>query len=600
MGMKLWSATEGEHEPSSPIPLIEKTRDSSQAEVEVLESPLEMIEDANSSLEMASQAVKTGFEQLSIVQGIRGSLMGKKVCSEAYMTSLENYRPVLEQIIGQLGARRSIPSTEDFINTHRAQSAHLIATEGLGEFMKKTWEKIKEFFTLFFKKIALYFKRMVKASLELENYEEYLTPMMAKLRSKGGNAKPTDLAAFECKLPGLLADEGMEAMDAEYFMNYGVRKVDKLLSLMEHVGFKGVGRLNEADGLPMLNLKIRDFVTKHADIGRQPLETLKDEARELQYVALNLLTTIFPQVVSDPKDLPETVYTGIHDAFERGQMGEGFVLRSMEPVNGGRDSLPKDANLFMAHSANGSTYVEGHVGQNTYVRQMLAPPANFKSLQNLYDFYNNRIKKIKVQTADKSLDKTNDEIMKLLTLASKDLARLVDQASTMARSAVRTEDIAEMLIAAHKKGVTLNAISNTVFNDLFGERGAAVVMDADYGETFQRFMQTVPADNEEYRRTFTNAFADKLDALFRRYGRSLKDYADGIRAMGSEDGQMSQEDLSEAKQVITDVSRMLTNFFTRLQSVIRFIMTSVYGVYTELRYEYVRYLYLSAQRYRVA
>jgi hypothetical protein len=57
--------------------------------------------------------------------------------------------------------------------------------------------------------------------------------------------------------------------------------------------------------------------------------------------------------------------------------------------------------------------------------------------------------------------------------------------------------------------------------------------------------------------------------------------------------------LQEAKEVVKDLSRILTNLLTNLQSILRFVMTSVYGVYTELRYEFVRYLYLSAQRYRV-
>lgn len=534
MGTKLWTASESmnEHEEAIHYEVCEKPPVPSEGSTDFPQSPSETIEDADSSLEMTSQAIKTGFEQLSIVQSISDSLTSKKVCSEAYMTSLENYRPIMDQIIGQMGARRAIPSTEDFLNMHSAKSAHLIATEGLGEFMKKVWEKIKEFFTLFFKKAALYLKRMVKANLELENYEEYLEPMMAKLRSKGGSAKPTDLAAFDSKLPSLLADEGMEVMDTEYFMNYGVRKIDKLLTLMERVGFKGVGTLNDADGLSMLEAKIREFTVKHASITPQSLENLKGEAVMLQQSALGLLVSVFPHVVSDSKDLPEDIYSAIHDAFDRGQMGEGFVLRSLDVTNGGKDSLPKTANMFMAYSSNGSSFVEGHIYQNTYVRQMLTPPANFSSLQNLYDFYKNRVKKIKVQTADKSLDKTNDLIMKLLKLAETDLTKM-----------------AERITVAPSSG---------------------------------------------------NSVEQDSDSLFDRLAAASTGAPDSVMDIRNESSPASTELVLEAKQVITDTSRMLANFFTRLQSILRFIMTSVYGVYTELRYEYVRYLYLSAQRYRVA
>lgn len=593
---KLWLASENEHEESVHYDAYKNPQPGDEA-TDFIESPAEMVVDGDESLGLVEEAAKTALEQIYIVQSIQDSLDAKKLCSGAYMTSLENYRPVIEQILGNLGARRAIPSTEDFLNHHRAQTSHLIATEGLGDFVKKTWEKIKEFFVLFFKKAALYLKRMVKANLELEDYEKYLDPMMIKLRS-GGDAKPTDLSTFDSKLPMLLADEGMEKMDAEYLMNYGVRKTERLLGLMDRIGFKGVGKLNDDDGLKLLTDKITNFVRTHGGDTFHPIDKLKGDANELQQMALSLVATTFEHTVTDPRELPEDVYQGIHDAFDRAQMGEGFVIRSLQPHNAGRDGLPKNANVFMAHAANGSALVSGHIATNTYVRNQIAPPASFRALQNLHDFYKKTLIKTKVQNADRTLDKTNELVIKLINLLSRDFSKLVDHVSSAAKTQSRM-DLAELMVQAGQRGMSTADVMNQVMNKFTNVNLGDMVTDSDYGDVFQRFMQTPIQDSESYRRLVRTAYEEKLRILMNNYGASLDQFNQWLQEAISEGGVgPSAEELQEAKQVITDLSRVLTNLLTNLQSILRFVMTSVYGVYTELRYEFVRYLYLSAQRYR--
>lgn len=596
---KLWLAAENEHEESVHYDAYQKPQPPGDGVTDFIESPAEMVTDGQDSLTMAEDAAKTAFEQISIIQGIQDSLGSKSFCSDAYMTSLENYRPVVEQLMGNLGALRAIPSTEDFLSVHRAQVAHHIANESLGDFVKKTWEKVKEFFALFFKKMALYLKRMVKANLELEDYEKYLEPMMAKLRSGGNNTKPTDVSEFDSKLPMILADEGMEKMDAEYLMNYGVRKVDRLLTVMDRIGFKGVGKLNDNDGLPMLTEKVRAFATMHGGGTHHPLAKLKADAMELQQFALSVVTSSFEHLVNDPRELPEEVYQAIHDAFNHAQMGEGFAIRSLEPHNSGRDGLPKNANIFLAHSATGAALVSGHIGTNTYVRNLIAPPASFKSLQGMHDFYKSRIAKTKVQVADRTLDKTNDLIMKLLGVLSKDFSKMVDNVSAAAKNGA-SRDLAELMVAASNRGMTATSIMNTVMNKFQDVDLSSMVTDPDYGDVFQRFMQMPIQDNDYYRRQVRQAFEEKLRTLMNNYGASLDQFNIWLEEelSGGAPSQSPQE-LQEAKEVIKDLSRILTNLLTNLQSILRFVMTSVYGVYTELRYEFVRYLYLSAQRYRV-
>ena len=601
---KLWTSFENEHEEAKHYENYNNPPPPGDGVEDFIESPAEMVDDSDTSLQVLEEASKTSLEHISIVQGINASLDGKKVCSEGYMTSLDNYRPVLEQIIGQLGVRRTIPSTEDFINMHRASSAHLIATEGLKEFIKKTWEKVREFFKLFYKKIMLYLKRMVKANLELDDYEKYVESMMGKLRAKASSAKITDAAAFESKLPSLLADEGMESMDTEYLLNYGVRKIDSLLTLMDRIGFKGVGRLNESDGLSLLSLKMQNFINKHGPIAR-PLGELTKDALELEQTALSLITSVFEHIVTDPRELPEGVYSAIHDAFDRAQMGEGFSVRSLAPHNSGKDNLPKDANIFMAHSADSKSLVSGHISSNTYVRGLTPPPSSFKSLQTLHDFYKSRISKTKVQTADKSLDKTSDLVLKLLNLLAKDFAKMVDSVADKAKSA-SSQDLATLLIAASAGNPSAGALITEISYKLPGTE-EKFALNARYGADFHAFLGIPIEDTDKYRNTIRVSYEEKFTLLFQEEQTSMSAFKEALKEIAATKqgaqagaGQVDPAQAEQAKEVLKDLSRILTNLLTSLQSILRYVMTSVYGVYTELRYEYVRYLYLSAQRYRIA
>lgn len=601
---KLWTSLESEHEEAKHYENYNNPPPPGDGVEDFIESPAEMVDDSDTSLQVLEDASKTSLEHISIVQGINASLGGKKVCSEGYMTSLDNYRPVLEQIIGQLGVRRTIPSTEDFINMHRASSAHLIATEGLGEFIQKTWEKVREFFKLFFKKIMLYLKRMVKANLELDDYEKYVESMMGKLRSKAASVKLTDAAAFESKLPALLADEGMESMDSEYLLNYGTRKIDSLLTLMDRIGFKGVGRLNESDGLSFLSSKVQNFIHKHGPVA-QPLEELNKDAVELQQIALSLVTSVFEHIVNDSRELPESVYSAIHDAFDRAQMGERFEIRSLAPHNSGKDNLPKDANIFMAHSTDGTALVSGHISSNTYVRGLIPPPSSFKSLQTLHDFYKSRISKSKVQTADKSLDKTSDLVVKLLNLLSKDFAKMVDSVADKAKSA-SGQDLATLLIAASAGNPSAHQLITDISYELPGTE-EKFALNARYGADFQAFLGIPITDTDKYRDTIRVSYEEKFTLLLQEIGSSMSAFKEALKQIaakkqGDQAGaaQVDTAQAEQAKEVLKDLSRILTNLLTNLQSILRYVMTSVYGVYTEMRYEYVRYLYLSAQRYRIA
>lgn len=561
-----------------------------------IESPAEMIEEQTENLLLAEGAIKTGFERLFIAQGIQGSLSSKKVCSEAYMTTLENYRPVLSQMFDDLGLVRTFPSIESFVNQYSAESAHEIAVEGIGDFIKKVWEQVKEFFRTFFKKISLFLKRLVKANLELEDYERYLDPMMTKFRGKGGSVKPTDTKAFDSKLPMMLADEGMEEMSVEFLINHGVRKTEKLLKLAEQLGFQGVGRLNKPDGLSKLVLDLQGFIAKHKVIGKHSVEVLSQDAQNFYNTALALLVEIFPFEVQNPRDLPESVYTRVADSFTRDQMGEGFHIRCLSEVNSGRDSLPRDANIFFAAGGNSSSdiMIEGHLNSNSYVKGTIKPPETFANVQNLYEFYKNRVKKVQVAAADKNLDKINDDLVKLISMIQKELIPIIEETSTLRATQTTAKTFGKLLLTASRDRSLPDVLTAAVGPEAVG-----------FGVTHSNDMIM---DLISFGASDTSLFHRKAEELFEQlehdltgYGSNIQKFCDTLKTMidPSATNQFTQDELDTAKETLNELNRSLVRYFTRLQSTLRFLMSNVYAVYTELRYEWVRYIYLSAQRFRV-
>lgn len=592
MGNKLYTASEAFNE--------QDTHHRHRSEHDTLEDdagPAEMIEEQVENLVMAEEAFSSRCERLFIAQGIQQSMQEKTICSAAYVTTLENYRPVLQALFQDLGLQRTFPSMEDFTNTYSASSAHQIATEGIKEFIKKVWEQIKEVFSIFFKKISLFVKRLVKANLQMEDYERYLDPMMAKLRVKTGGAKITDTKPFDSKLPMLLANEGMEEMSVEFLINHGVRKTEKLLKLSEQMGFQGIGKLNKPDGLPKLQTSLQAFIAKHKVVGNQPVTTLEQDATELYSLAMGLLTEIFPFEVKNPRDLPEAVYSSIYESFTHAQMGEGFQLRCLSEVDSGNDSLPREANVFFASSVapEEDILVEGHLGSNTYVKGIIGPPETFANLQNMYDFYKNRVKKVQVSQADKNLDKINTDLTKIIATIQRELVPIVEKTTAAQSSKVTAENFGDLLASAIGKGHRLAELMSFVSSHHDNTRS--------FFDT-QSHEAVVPMF--DMRDTNSREFKNRAALLYSSLSRELPDFNYNIEAfcdylktlagIGGESG-MSQEELEKAKEIMNNLNRSLVRYFSRLQTTIRFLMSNIYAVYTELRYEWVRYIYMSAQRY---
>lgn len=614
-GKKLWSSSLEDHDVVDMGEDSDDKTSSEGSERELVESPQDDIEDAVSGLELAQEASKTAFERLEIVGDIRSSLQRQNVCSAPYMSSLENYKPVLAQIMGNLRVNRSIPATEDFVNVRRAQSAHSIAMEGLGDFIRKAWEKIKEFFRLFFKKVMVFLKRLVKANLDLESYEKYLGSMMTKLKHNSSKAHPTDVKPFTSKLPVLLADEGMESMDAEYLMQYGTRKIERMVGLVNRFSGKGIGRFNESDGLPRLYAKIQEFIKANNNPTGQSIDTLTAQSNELRDLAAALLQTGFEHKVNHANELPDEVYSRMHDAFDRSADGE-IDLFCLHPNNATKNSLPKDVNMFLAIAkATKSTVVTGHVYDNIYVRQTINPPSTFNGLQQLYDYYKTTVSKVNVRNMDNAIDKTNDHVIKILNLMSKDFSALMDKIDTMRSGAVPSNDLAGALIWSKKTLIENNRNTNiSIFLDSAINSFEPQKDDESLDKHRRDILHVVTDFNigpyvngKQHKAGFISSDLLSSFELYLSEVRGIKvsqlvaKIQEDVRAMLGQSGTsvINDEELEKRREIIKDLNRVMTNLLNNLQSVVRLTIQSIHAVYTEIRYEYVRYLYMSAQRYGI-
>ena len=142
----------------------------------------ETVDEYRNDFRVATESVKTAISNLSIVEQIKNSVESKKIASPEYFITIENVNLYLKSISSNLGLKTKIPSMEDFKNPYGTETCHQIVIEGFMDVVRSIWEKIKQFFKEFFNKIKLFFKRLVRADLDMREYEEYLERVIGKVK----------------------------------------------------------------------------------------------------------------------------------------------------------------------------------------------------------------------------------------------------------------------------------------------------------------------------------------------------------------------------------------------------------------------------------
>lgn len=365
----------------------------------------EIITEYNNDMVIASEGFLRAYNELSIIGDIKTSLESKKLSSIEYFTSIENYNLYLKSIANNLGINIKLPSMEDFKNPYGIETSHKIVLEGFTDFMRSVWEKIKEFFKAFFKKVMLFLKRLVNANLDLEEYEEYIASVINQAkRSKKDNVNPV---IIQSKLPLLLADPDLERINVNHILLKGLDKLSRLLDLNTTIFEKYMAKfINE------LESNENDLINLLENVQNLSLSKLEESIIDIRYKFIkNINTNIFTNIINDNiSTLPDSVYEKI--ITDSDSRPEDVLISSIVEYRKLNETLPKNFNIFLISSSidnNGlktnKIFITGHTETNTYIKSDIETIANLNNLIKSYDFYKKYSKNFNIRN---TLIKMND------------------------------------------------------------------------------------------------------------------------------------------------------------------------------------------------
>lgn len=544
------------------------------------------VEDFQGDMEVATERLTTACNDFNLVSGMSASMKGKKVASVDYFTSLENYRPVLETIAKNLGVKPHIPSLEDFQNPHGTQASHDIAMEGFFDYLKKIWDKIADIFFAFFKKISVFFRRLFNAELELDTYEEYVEGMIAKIKAKKMTVSDNKIV-IDSKLPSLLANPGMEAVDSDFILTNGEGKIRQLVAVSNNVFQNSLSKLAKEE-LKDLYKALKTMIDDAGEANRSP-DDVATELDKIRALSLNGLDQLFGYAINDLRKIPDTVYDALHHHFDRNELDD---IRIHSLVDGGNysEALPKNFNAYYALSENGKMYVSATTETDGYVQNKLHPISNANNLVRFYDFYKKVSKELNIKKIDGSIGEFQNRVDEIITLMK---SRYVDLLEKLQKNKLNAKHGSRL----QTKQEALNALilffrdydrrhpRSTNTNLLIMRSADTLAIDSSELEL------AVMNDNDPSRRDrILDSIAD--EDVFVVNARNI------LTTEGAPDQAFtSTEDLERVVKEYEALQKFLMNYLNSLQTMLKEVSVNLAGTFTELRFELIKYIYNSAKLY---
>lgn len=545
-----------------------------------------VLQEYRDDLELATEAFKTASGHVRLLTDITHRLDGKERASVDYFTSLESYSLVMASIADSLGVKNRVPSLEDFRNPYGTEASHAIAMEGFYDYIKKIWEKIRDLFSAFFKKVSLFFKRLVGAKLDLEEYNRYLDELIGKIKVKKGKLSDNTVQ-IESKLPALLGNPGMEKINTDFLFATGLEKLNTLTYTTNEVFGKRLRELVDKDTKQLLSsveALLRE--SKNPELAAASVQEQLDAIRRDATAVLNKL---FVHEVPRLQDLPDTAYDAIQHQFDRNEL-TALSIRSLVDCNNFTQSLPRQFNAFYALSEANRIYVYSCTEADGYTDNHLNPIGTVDNLVRFYEYYKKFTKQFDVKRlgADvAALEKRLDEITTLMK------NRFVGMLEALAKTPSRASPVSmlQALEALEKFYVDLyQSVNEDAFAYMDKTRPSVVLFSEVPGIVSNNL--GLPGDIKlqtkngliEFYRGREEEFIDKV-----------------VQAIGGANFQptgLSDEERRALIKAYEDLQKFLLNYFNSIQVVVKDITQNLVGVHTELQYEMARFIYNSAKLYQ--
>lgn len=569
-----------------------------EQDVSVHDQLPEAITEHSQSIDMALEASQMAIEHMQTVQGMHDSLTSQKLCSTAYLHTLEAYSPLVRSMGARMGVK-SFPSLESFSNRHAAQDAHNYAVEGFKEMLSKIWERIKDFFRELFKKVKLFVRRLTGANLELDNYEKYCDQLVSKLKTN--NAVIGDKSALISDLPRLLCDANGAPVDSDFVLNQGGAKIKNLINQMQTINYGPESTKLHKD-IADFRAVLETYITAVSSKLGITQDVFVSSTEGIETQGINLLSTIFPYDYINLASLSPKVSEEISNRFAGRVNDSNLTYKSMVEDHSGGSRMPTGINMYLVTSETkvgdepalpcvfiGTQYT-GSIGNS------LKPIAELNNLVRFHSDYKATLGKFNEKSGTKSVDDLSSEMDKLLNLLKQKFPTLV-QATTVVPNNVTGLDGLVKLINQTKAtpNSSFDALMNDTYSASVGSYGSVNPDDdSELAQVLQEFFAAYQTNDTA---TFNNAVKAVKDKGSIANPFIEKAIAHILAVTNSGSASISQEDMMARSKAVGDLQRLLTHVFSQLQTLYRCMMVEFYKVYTELRYAVIKYIFDSAKRY---
>lgn len=522
---KLFAGEDLDIERVAPEQLIE-------AKIENSDIP-DIVEFHEDAIQVAVEGVARASNELYILRDVKASIESKKLSSVEYFTSIENYSLYMKSVANNLGLKAKIPSMEDFKNPYGAETSHKIAMEGFTEFMRSIWEKIKSFFKDFFKRVMLFFKRLVNANLQMEEYEMYIEDLMQKV--KRSDKSKVDQIKVDSKLPALLATPDVDSMKSDYLITKGKQKLANLSTFVKT--FSGEIDRNFHPGF---TAEMKDLTDKLKDTS---IVLTVSDVDNIRHKLAETFQTLFTNSVHF-NNLPDDVQNDIMSAFDSSEL-KGSSFFSAIPDKNPNQMLPRDFNIyqvkcdFAVSETSNSTkvFITSNSEKNGVTENSLETISSRENLLRFYDFYKDFSKEVKVEQIQKVVEKFDKEIDKL----------------------------------------------TTTIRDPFSK---AVATESNTPDEEEDPFKVTATDEPESGPSMTGAEANDW----------ARDAGFDSRSKSEDSGKQSRHS-KEVIDKLEDLHKFIINYLNVIQVLLKEVSVGMLGLHQECRYEMIKYLYKCAKQF---
>lgn len=557
----------------------------------------QIVGEYNQSIDMTLEASQMAVEHMQLVQGMHDNLISQKLCSTAYLHTLEAYSPLVKSMGARMGVK-SFPSLESFSNRYAAQDAHNYAVEGFKEMLSKIWQRIKDFFRELFKKVKLFVKRLTGANLELDNYEKYCEQLIGKLKTN--NAVIADNSALISELPRLLCDANGAPVDSDFVLNQGNVKIKNLLKQMEAIKYGSASTKLHKDVADFRTL-LETYIAVVSSKDGVSQEDFRSATKGVQDQGLSLLNAVFPYDNVNLEGLSPKVSEEISNRFAGRVKDTDLTYKSMVQDLNGCNNMPTGINMYLVTSRNEVDNEPSlpcvFIGtQHTVnVNKNLTPIGNLNNLVKFHGDYKNTLGKFDDKSTQKSVDALSSEVDKLLNLLQQKFPTLVQATTPVPTETTCLAGLVNLVNKAKQKhSDKLDSLMDSTCRAAVLSYGSGVDDNAVLVLAITEFFDAHKTKDDTLKANAFNAVksqGSQADPFIQRAIEYL------LTVTNSAIGEITQEEMTERSKAVSSLQNLLTHIFIQLQTLYRGMMVEFYKVYTELRYAVIKYIYDSAKRY---